>query len=83
MSYETGESTAVLHRRSDDEAWARLLPAMRRGALITRPSSKLRTFYVDGDGGFQPAFIARLEREGIIKRVGVDTYALVEARADG
>ncbi|MEJ0017490.1 MAG: hypothetical protein WDN25_13185 [Acetobacteraceae bacterium] len=78
MSTDTGETTAVIYARRDREAWDNLLPRLRAGVIINRPSSKLRTYYVDGDGGFQPSFIKQLEREGVIRRVGVEAYQLTE-----
>lgn len=75
---DTGETTAAINSRRDNEAWQRLLPELRRGALIARPTAKLRSYYVDGMGGFQPSFIRRLERDGLIRLVGVETYQLCE-----
>lgn len=78
---DTGESTASIRRRCDDEAQPRALGAMRLGATLHRPS-KLQTYhahdganYVDGTG-LSGARVRVLEAEGVITHIGIDRYGL-------
>ena len=80
---ETGESTAAINRRADDEAWPRVRAALLEGATLWRPP-KLDRFHIDrgrgtpGGGSLGRARVRRLEAEGILEHVGVDRYALTE-----
>lgn len=83
---DTGESSASINRRSDDEAWPHVRAELETGATLLR-IPKLRRAYPDrGDGpygrGLNDARVRKLEREGIIQFVGVDRYSLA-ARAKG
>lgn len=75
---ETGQTTAAIYAKANQRGWVTILPALRAGAVLTRPSPKLRTYYVNGSGGLSPSFVRRMEREGLIRRVGVEAYQLVE-----
>ena len=75
---ETGESTRSIIAAANARAWSEVLPALRAGATLGRPSAKLPNYYVNGMGSLTPAFVRKLEREGFLRRIGVDIYALVE-----
>lgn len=75
---ETGESTRSIIEAANGRSWQEALPRLRAGSRLTKPSAKLPYYYVDGMGGLTPAFVRKLEREGFLRRVGVDTYALAE-----
>jgi len=77
---ETGESSAAIYSRMDDDTWAKLLPMLQAGKKLVRPS-RSRSYYIDGDGGLSATRVKKLQQEGVIRLVGVDTYALVEAIA--
>jgi hypothetical protein len=77
---ETGESSARINRRSDDAAWPSLLLELEAGATLLH-IPKLKRAYADkGQGpygaGVTATYVRKLEREGVIKFVGVDRYAL-------
>lgn len=72
----TGDSTAEIYGRSNDRAWMAVLPLLQAGAALRREPTGY--YYVDGRGGLTPARIKRLERDGVLRRIGVDTYALAE-----
>lgn len=65
------EATTILK-----EEVARLL---HDGGVLRR--ERTGYFYVDGWGGLTTAEIRKLERDGVLRRVGIDTYAL--ANRDG
>ena len=83
MASETGESTASVNARCDDNTWTRVLLALQSGATIYRPT-KLTRYYTKcqddrdpNDGiGLSATRIKKLELAGILVRVGVDRYAL-------
>lgn len=50
---------------------------MRAGRELRRDATTKR-FYVDGKGGLTDGQVKRLEDKGLLRRVGVDTYALAE-----
>lgn len=79
---ETGESSAAINARADDAAWRTVLPMLQAGRPLVRPV-RCRDYYVDGAGGLTAARVKRLEREGVIRRVGGDTYALVSGGDHG
>lgn len=86
MAPETGESTAAINARSDDRSWELALPQLQEGALMKRISSKVRNYYTDDPErpdlfriGISPLRIKKLEAAGVLVRVGVETYALVES----
>ena len=76
MTAATGESTAAIYARMNDRAWQTMLPLMRAGAALKR--ERTGSYYADGRGGITAARVKRLERDGVIRRVGIDTYALVD-----
>jgi hypothetical protein len=78
---ETGESTASINRRADDEAWPRVRDELASGATLLRVP-RLRKAYPDkGHGpygsGITDARLRKLERERVLRHVGVDRYELV------
>ncbi len=73
---DTGETTAAINRRHDYAAWRSILPRLEAGRVLKR--ERTGRYYVDGDGSLTPAGIRRLEAAGLIRRVGVDVYALVQ-----
>lgn len=80
---DTGESSASINRRADDEAWPFVRAELENGATLLR-IPKLRRAYADrGNGpygrGLNDARIRKLEHEGILRHVGVDRYALAAA----
>lgn len=86
MAPETGESTAAINARSDDRSWEQALPQLRDGALLKRVSTKVRNYYTDDPKrpdlfriGISPLRVKKLEASGVLVRVGVETYALVES----
>lgn len=86
MKSETGESTASINRRGDDEAWPRVEAALRDGATLYRPP-KLDRYYLDfgegpaGNGSLTPARVRKLEGEGVLEQVGEYRYALAKGAA--
>lgn len=82
MQPDTGETTAAINRRADDDSWKQILPRLEAGATLVRVSG-LRRYYVDpGSGPEGPGLsefgVRRLERQGVLKYVGVDRYGLAE-----
>ena len=87
MSYgrapETGESTASIKRRADDMAWPDIESGLVAGGQLYRPY-RLRDYAVRGlpdkdrrNGRMLSATaVKRLEREGKLRQIGVDTYGL-------
>lgn len=72
----TGESSAAIYGRMNDRGWAAVLPLLKAGGTLRRELSGY--YYIDGRGGITPARIRKLERDGVLRRVGVDAYALSE-----
>jgi hypothetical protein len=80
---ETGESTASIRARGDQTNWPHVESALRDGAELQRPMG-LRDYYTRGladrdprnGRGITAAMVRRLEADGVIARVGVDTYKL-------
>ncbi len=82
---ETGESSASINRRSDDEAWPHILIELKAGATLLR-IPKLKRAYADrGQGpygrGITDTRVGKLERAGTLRFVGVDRYELVDGAA--
>lgn len=80
MASETGESTRAIVSRGDDAAWPTVKVELETGATLLRVP-KLRRAYPDrGAGaygsGISDARLRKLEREGVLRHVGVDRYAL-------
>jgi hypothetical protein len=73
---ETGESTASIVRRTNHAGWQRVLPLLRAGLNLRR--ERTGNFYVEGHGGLTAAFVAKMERDGVLRRIGVDVYALTD-----
>lgn len=85
MSSETGESSATINVRSDDNAWPRVLSALQSGATLFRPAKLTRYFTKcqddldPNDGvGISATRVKKLEQAGILIRIGVDRYSLGE-----
>ena len=83
MANETGESTASMTARSDNNAWPRVNEALHSGATLFRPSGMSRYFTKckndldPNDGiGISASMVKRLEASGVLIRVGVDLYGL-------
>lgn len=82
MQPDTGEPTASINKRSDDNAWPSVEALLRHpGATLLRVP-KLKRAYADlGSGphgsGISDTRVRKLERDGVIRFVGVDRYALV------
>lgn len=81
---DTGESTASINRRADNQAWPRVRAALIKGAELRRPQG-LRRYYLymktspsPMPGSLSETRVKTLERCGVLKRAGVDIYALVE-----
>jgi hypothetical protein len=79
---DTGESTRAIIARGDDEAWPLLKRELENGATLLRVP-KLRRAYADkGCGlygrGISETRVRKLERDGVLRFVGVDRYALAE-----
>lgn len=82
---DTGEPAAAMNARADDLAWQTVLPLLKAGATLLRVP-KLRRSYADcgqgpAKGGLTDGRMRRLERDGVIRQIGVDRYALVEVAA--
>jgi len=83
MASEAGESAASINARCDDNAWPRVLLALKSGATMYRPA-KLTRYYTKcqddrdpNDGiGLSATRIKKLELARVLVRVGVDRYAL-------
>jgi hypothetical protein len=82
---DTGESTASINRRADDAAWPRIEERLKEtGATLLR-IPKLKRAYADcGRGpegaGISDTRVRHLEKDGVIKFVGVDRYMLLAQR---
>jgi hypothetical protein len=83
MQNETGESTASINARCDDNAWPRVLSALQSGATLFRPV-RLKNYYTmchddlnpNNGIGISATRVRKLELAGIVIRIGVDRYAL-------
>lgn len=83
MTSETGESSASINSRSDDNAWSRVVSALQSGATLFRPA-KLTRYYTKchddcdpNEGiGISATRVKKLDQAGALIRVGVDKYAL-------
>lgn len=73
---ETGHSTASINRERNETAWRGILPALRSGGTLKR--ERTGYYYAGGNGGLTAAFVAARERDGTLRRIGADTYALAE-----
>lgn len=82
MPTETGETTAAINARQNARAMPDVLSALRQGGTLFRPA-KLDTWYIDmGNachplhqrGGLTRSAVKQLERDGVIRFVGVDRY---------
>jgi hypothetical protein len=83
MVSDTGESAASINARCDDNAWPRVLLALKSGATLFRPVRFTRYFTKcqddcdPNDGiGISATRVKKLELSGVLVRVGVDRYAL-------
>lgn len=76
---ETGETTTAIYAGMNDAAWQQILPLLRSGGTLRR--ERTGYYYVDGYGGLTSARVRRLERQGVLRYVGVDAYRLVDAHA--
>src|SRR5262249_45080007 len=56
--------------------YERMVPRLTKEGAVLKRDTKTKKYYCDGDGGYTDANIKKLEAEGFIERVGVDTYAL-------
>lgn len=80
---DTGETVAQIQARGADRAWPDILNALQAGAVLRRPV-RMTDFYTiglpPGDKRNGRCLFAsrvkKLEREGVLVRVGVDTYGL-------
>lgn len=78
---DLGESVASINARMADTAWPMILEQLQAGARLERPA-KLRDYYTTGLPDLYcrclpAARVKKLEREGVLQRIGVDTYGLV------
>jgi hypothetical protein len=81
---DTGWSVAQTQAYGADRAWPDILAALQAGAVLHRPSG-MRDYYTQGlapgDRGngrcLYAARVKKLEREGVLMRIGVDTYGLI------
>lgn len=79
---ETGESTASIVARGDDARWSTLVEELRTGATLLRVP-KLKHGYADRGqgaygGGISDTRIRKLEKNGVLRNIGVDRYELVK-----
>jgi hypothetical protein len=85
MRPDTGESTASIKRRMDDEVWWEILGDLARGGLLRRvPKLGKSYLMVDGApsrGGISDTRLRRLLREGALEEVALDTYRLAAPAA--
>lgn len=83
---ETGESTASIVKRRDDQEMPRVMEALDEGAVLWQPRSGY-DYYVRKGGEFgsfgalSQARIRKLEKDGVIELVGVKTYAKVRGES--
>lgn len=86
MKPDTGESAASIRRRSDNANWPKAREALRQpGVTLFRPPRLRDYFCLAADGtsfncSLTPARIKKLEKEGVLRHVGVDRYALAEGK---
>ncbi len=79
---ETGESSASIVRRGDEEAWRRAEPILQAGGTLVRVPMLNLYATDDGTGNaigqvtISPAGVRRLERQGVLRFVGVERYGL-------
>lgn len=80
---DAGESTASIQARAADRVWPDVKNALLAGAVLRRPSG-MKDFYTEGlpsddrrNGRCLYATrVKKLERDGTLVRIGVDTYGL-------
>lgn len=80
---DAGETVAQINSRSDDRSWPDVLSALQDGAELHRPVG-LRDYYTQGLGPMDrrngrklhAARVRKLEKSGVLQRIGVDTYGL-------
>lgn len=77
---DLGESVASINARMADTAWPMILEQLQGGARLERPA-KLRDYYTTGLPGIfcrclPVARVKKLEKEGVLQRIGVDLYGL-------
>jgi len=82
---DTGESSASINRRADDEAWGRMIDGLRAGGHMRRIPKLRKTFLIiDGEpsrGGISDSRLRKMLREHQVVEIGLDTFALSEASA--
>lgn len=70
---------ALIDRKYGTE-WSFVLPHLEAGGELRRNPTTKR-FYVNQHGGLTDKRIAKLEVDGLIRRIGVDVYALADTPA--
>ena len=73
---ETGFSSAEIERAMQDQGWASILPMLRAGGELRR--ERTGRYYVNGHGSLTAARVRKLEKSGLLRRVGADVYKLAE-----
>lgn len=90
MTAETGETTAAINARMNARMMPDILSALRQGGTLFRPA-KLDNWYIDMSdaghalhhrGGLTRAAVKTLERDGVIRFVGVDRYGAAKLPAE-
>ncbi|MEX2450931.1 MAG: hypothetical protein WD407_08765 [Rhodospirillales bacterium] len=81
----TGESTASINKRVDDESWPAVKEGLEKRMTLWKPP-RLANYYLDrgngdyGGGCLSPARVRKLEAEGVLVHVGVCRYALADKK---
>lgn len=83
---DAGETAASIVARGDDEAWPYIERELRAGATLLRLPKLKRAYCHRGvepyGRGISDARVRKLERDGVIRHIGVDRYALAEGGDD-
>lgn len=91
MATDTGETTAAINARMNERALPDVMEGLREGGTLIRPA-RLDCWYLDmgaghhklhNRGGLTRSFVKKLERDGVIRHVGVDRYGLVQDAGGG
>lgn len=81
---DTGDTTAAINARGDDDAWSRVLPRLQEGWTLYRPIG-LNRYYLrspngenTGGGSLSGARIRRLVRDHVLRERAPGEVALVK-----
>ncbi len=85
LQSEAGESVQAINKRSDDDAMKDVISALNEGARL-RVHTKIRKAAIEGlpdkdirnGRSITITRLKRLEKEGVIREIAMDRYAMAE-----